>query len=62
MERKVFNGWVSREYSINDFIGFDVGNESMEISDVFRTKGNKKMWNIRDWPPKRVTITVEIED
>lgn len=61
MKRKVFKGWTSRRYLVGDVISFDT-DDGLILDDVFRTKGEKSMWDERDWPPKRVTITVEIED
>jgi len=62
MAKKVFKGWVSKDYGLDDFAGFDSESDQLELIYVYRTKGEKSDWGESDWPPVRVTITVEVED
>ena len=58
--KKVWKGWVNKDTTPNEIFGWDYDN-SLAIYDlVERTKGCKIDW--MEWPPKKVTITVEVED
>jgi len=63
--KKVFKGWVERTSEVRDVAGW--GNDSwgsnfdtLGLYEVYRIKGKKTEWG--GWPPKRVTITVEVDD
>ncbi len=30
--------------------------------EIFTTRGNKKEWENKDWPPKKIKITIELVD
>jgi len=65
MKKKVINGWVSRSCTTpGDVTRWDASNDGALLwggsSDVFKTKGKKSDWY--DWPPKKVKITIELED
>ena len=68
MKKKVINGWVSRTCTAcNEMFGW-VNELDEELVTgplpIFRLKGKKCDWgdggNI--WPPKKVKITIELED
>ena len=69
--RKVFTGWIGKidRFPVmwdrpNGVLAFrsSVTWEPSGQSDIFPTKGRKSLWGQYEWPPKRVTITVEVED
>ena len=62
MKRKVFKGWIGKTVRIDE-IGRWEG-ELLHINSdfIWKTKGKKAEWMPDNWPPRRVTITVEVED
>lgn len=65
MKRKVYKVWMSRQASA-DIFGFDDWHEGYIKPGnhlFFKTKGQKEDWGDNEhWPPRRATITVEVED
>lgn len=63
-EKKVFRGWLPRDYKITDPLEWDRFGELMLAADIYKHKGCKANWEClpKAYPPKRVTITVEIEE
>jgi len=68
MKKKVINGWVSRSCTTpGGVIGWHNEFDEELVTGplpIFRLKGKKCDWgeggNI--WPPKKVKITIELED
>lgn len=63
--KKVIKGWVSSYPNTSDVLYWEerlAGCVELEVGAVIsRSKGKKCDWG-DDWPPRRVTITVEVED
>lgn len=67
MKKKVIKGWVSRSCATPSEImefgcwnGDDDPSLRFRLYDVFRARGRKSDW--REWPPKKVVITIEMEE
>ena len=61
MKRKVYKCWIPRTDSETaDLFSFDDG--LYVDADIYPTKGRKNQYLAVDWPPRRATITVEVED
>lgn len=76
--KKVYKGWVDKNVDARHLFewgGFQWGGcpgcTCLYLNeDIYPTKGTKKDWghlyahhdDQSSWPPKRITITVEIED
>jgi hypothetical protein len=58
--RKTFKGWVGKMV-MNNGIQKHWREKGYCIS-MFKRKGKKAEWESKDWPPLKVTITVEMED
>jgi hypothetical protein len=60
--KKVFKGWCSKQDIIIDKIFYlDQFGEEYTTA-IFKTRSDKQTWGEFHWPPKRVTVTVEVED
>ena len=55
--KKVIKGWIGKDDSV-DFWWEDNG--LLEASAVWEKKGKKEDWGA-NWPPKPVTITIEVD-
>jgi hypothetical protein len=55
--KRVFTGWIGRREMLNNAIYVD---STQIIVDLFE-RGRKDDWEDRDWPPRRVKVTVEVE-
>jgi hypothetical protein len=70
MKKKVIKGWVSRSCKTpNTILGWydRLGSEELVQGPhpTFKLKGKKDDWSGGDnnnWPPKKVKITIELED
>ena len=60
MAKKVFKGWISKQDSIEKF--FRLEDEEYATTGFFKTRATKYEWGDFHWPPKRVTVTVEVEE
>ena len=60
--KKVWKGWVPSDAKPTELFEWDrtIHALSFGTCDVEMTKGRKDDW--ASWPPKRVIITVEVED
>ena len=56
--KKVITGWIGRSETINSCIGRYESECSFDI-EMSKVKGRKSEWHAKDWPPVKVTITVE---
>jgi hypothetical protein len=58
--KKVFRGWCYKKQTLDNIIFWD---EFENLGTyIFKTRGQKDDWADLDlWPPKRVTVTVEVE-
>ena len=60
-KKNVFKGWISKQDKIEKLLYLDdFGEEYM--TSIFKTRGTKAEWGDFHWPPKRVKITVEVEN
>ena len=62
MKTKVWKGWVPKYTKPTDVFEWDISLDQLRIGlcAVEKLKGRKLQWE--SWPPKKVTVTVEIED
>ena len=62
--KKVWKGWVPSDAKPAELFEWDrtIHELSLGRCVVEMTKGRKRDWDWASWPPKRVTITVEVED
>lgn len=64
--KKVFKGWVGSGAKPRDCFYWakygDYSSLTLITNIITKPKGNETHWGSLWWPPKRVTITVEIED
>lgn len=63
MAKKVFKGWCANESSIDSMFkwyGYEDSDSLLLENEIMRSKGSANEW--ASWPPKRVTVTVEVED
>ena len=61
MSKKVFKGWCSKEDTVETVFHLDQFGEEYTTS-IFKTRADKRTWGEYHWPPRRVTVTIEIED
>ena len=56
MAKKVFKGWLPKNYNLkySDLLQF--------FYDIDFDRNKKRDWMDGQWPPRRVIVTVEIED
>ena len=61
--KKVFKGWIAKSYISDDF-GWTRGEffNVLDMPEIFETKDTKEDWDDFDWPPKKITITVEVQE
>jgi hypothetical protein len=54
--KKVFKGWLPKNYDLenSDVLQF--------FYDIEVERSKKKEWKVGQWPPRRATVTVEVED
>ena len=60
--KKVYKGWVGNSQK-NPFVWWThYGETNLDLDEgtIFKTKGTRNDW-LEDWPPKRITVTVEME-
>jgi len=59
---KKIEGWIGRDISnvYFDSMCEDIEDTLHEYGDLER--GKKKDWGDNEWPPKKVKITIEVED
>ncbi len=67
MMKKVFKGWVGRRARAEEIFLWcrtpAIKRWLVTSALVFQKKGkNDGFWASESWPPKKVTITVEVED
>lgn len=60
MAKKVFKGWIPK-YNVNKILVFFDGFLELRCN-VCQFKGKKEYYLEEEWPPKKVTITVEVEE
>lgn len=60
----VKNGWVGRSWEERDIVlDPKVGLVSKELNLLIPlTHGRKNVWFDEDWPPRRATVTIDIEE
>ena len=59
--KKVWKGWANGKVQPDDVLKWDHNNELVICEPVDKTKGRPIDWG-KTWPPRRVTITVEVEE
>ena len=64
--KKVFEGWMGRKGRF-PFLWYCphpvlIDKELFMLGNIFYSKGEEEDWSPNSWPPKKVTITVEVED
>ena len=68
MTKKVYKGWLAKSVTAEVLHWVSASASGSPFLDIFmwrkvyRFKHEKETWGEGTWPPKRVTITVEIED
>lgn len=60
-KKKIFKGWIPRDWALKNLIGWKDGVLELDNEVVCQDKGQKEDWLSHNWPPKKITITVEIE-
>lgn len=60
--KKVYRGWVEKD-NHGPSVGSWFFDEELKLKfpTIFKTKGKKKEWDDYQWPPKKITITIEID-
>ena len=61
MKKKVIKGWISSLYNKSNLFHTHGDGEMDAVFSLWKTKGKKIDWG-EDWPPKKVKITIEMED
>lgn len=61
-EKKVFRGWLPKSLKMKDLVCWSGIQLQFNKHMIWKSKGKDINWTLKNWPPKRVTITVEIED
>lgn len=60
--KRYITGWIAKDSSIENLLWLE-GSESLKeitlLYPIWAHKGKKSSWDITDWPPKKVKITVE---
>ena len=56
--KKVFTGWLEKNEPVEDNLYQDCNSVTVYCAS---RKGKKAEWSKDDWPPKKVTITIEVE-
>lgn len=62
IEKEVFEGYIPKQLNIVDLLCWWHNRIHLENETIWRKKGKKDDWGDDHWPPKKVKITVEIED
>ena len=65
MSKQVIKGWVEKGRKAKDFVNrgrYATEFQRRLVGVVENTKGKKSDWDPYDWPPKRVTITIEVDE
>ena len=60
-KKYVLKGWCLPEVADRPVYFVEVWSGKL-MGSVFKSKGYKKDYHPDNWPPKRVTITVKVED
>ena len=62
--KKVYKGWVGKDRKLSEILQLrGVIYPHLDFDEiVYKNKGPKSAWSEDNWPPVRVTITVEIEE
>lgn len=56
MATKVFKGWLPKDYNLKE-------SDVLQLFyDIETERGLKADWPPKEWPPMKVTVTVETED
>ena len=62
--KRVFKGWVPKTFSVKNIAKWNPHGSDPEllIADIYRRKEGGGERDASEWPPKKCTITVEVED
>lgn len=64
-EKIEFFGYLGKEIPIESAFWWhmnDYDELELKIANVYKAKGRKYKWSSLNWPPKRVKVTVEVDD
>ncbi len=65
---KIITGWMGKTVNLKDIIRYTFYCDStiphleLDSGYIFKTKNKKDDWDEEDWPPKKIKITIELED
>ena len=61
--KRVIKGWIGKSDKVLPWWR-DIGQgiDILEAGEIYKTKGEENSWPSNDWPPKRVLITIEVEE
>ena len=61
--KKIIKGWIGKgETSLDDICGIRKdAYETIWIDKVYQNRDGPDSWDIDDWPPNRITITIEVK-
>lgn len=67
MSFKIVKGWIPKSITAKDMFWWDTYNNNdfetlTEEGVISRFKGKKSDWQEDEWPPKRVDITIVVDD
>lgn len=61
MAKRVFKGWCIPEY-VKKVAFWSDGWDGELKTNIYKDKGRAADYHPDSWPPKRVTVTVEVEE
>ena len=60
MKTITIKGWIPAGDDAKEVVRFD--KERNSLTCLYATKGTRNMYDDDAWPPKRVTITIQVND
>jgi hypothetical protein len=58
--KEVIEGWVGKNVGSDDLVWWS--GEQLKFRTAVRKEIDKEYWHSKNWPPKKVRITVEVEE
>jgi len=60
--KKVIKGWMLRQEDLHEAFHWGYGDNPTLQTYMYRHKGKKNAYLRRNWPPRRVVVTIEVEE
>ena len=60
-KKKVIKGWAAKDTQIKDIL-YKAWDNYWVLEPIDFLKGKQRHFDPEDWPPKRVTITIEVDE